>query len=223
MSQQTQPPVFLIFGMQGSGKGTQSKLLQERYHLSHLAPGDIFREEIALNTELGLKIKEYVTTGRLVPDEITIAVLREYFKKPSSNGWILDGFPRNQAQQEGLDALLQELGFHVAAAIYLDIDDTEVTKRLLGRRICATCKAVYNIYTNPPKLENVCDSCGGNLEKRSDENEEAIKQRIAIYKEKTEPLLERYRQQGVLLNINGSLPIDQVQKEVIENIDERIQ
>lgn len=210
---------WLIFGMQGSGKGTQAVLLSQKFSLCHIAPGDIFRQEIEKKSPLGEQIEQFVTKGLLVPDSITLSVLKEYVQKPAcKKGFILDGFPRNKIQQEGLIKLLEQLGIVLSAAMYIDLPAPEVEKRLLGRRICRQCKAVFNVYTNPPQREGVCDQCGGFLEKRSDETAEAIARRIKIYQQETQPLLNYYRQKKLLLEINGNQPIQAVHQEILEKL-----
>ncbi len=211
---------LLIFGMQGSGKGTQAQLLAKKYGICHIAPGDIFREEIALKTEIGQKISEYVKSGLLVPDEITISVIKKYIQKSDcQKGFILDGFPRNKIQQAGLVQILIDLNLKISAVIYIDIPSRIVLQRLLGRRICQNCKATFNIYTNPPLNESICDFCKGKLLKRADENKEAIEKRIEIYHNETFPLLEDYKKQNLFYDINGNLDIDEVHNEIVKVIN----
>ena len=215
----SKPLRLLIFGMQGSGKGTQAKILKNKYGICHIAPGDIFREEISSETDLGKELQKYVTKGLLVPDEITIAVLGEYLQKDScKKGFILDGFPRNQVQQDGLQELLQKLKLDITAVIFINISEVEVQKRLLGRRICSGCQALFNVYTNPPKQEDICDACGEKLQKRSDANEEAIIKRIEIYKKCTFPLLDFYNKSDLLLKIEGKQSIDTIHNQIVEKL-----
>lgn len=214
----TSPQHFLIFGMQGSGKGTQAALLAERMDIAHIAPGDIFRKEIAAGTALGKELASFVNKGLLVPDKTTIAVLRAYLAPEAApRGWILDGFPRSAGQQAGLEGLLADMQQELTGVFFLDISDDEVQRRLTGRRICKNCGAVYNVYTLPPKKEGICDACGSSeLIQRTDETPEAIAQRIAIFREQTLPLIEHYQGHMIFHRINAEQPVDVLHEQMFQ-------
>ncbi len=209
---------IVIFGIQGSGKGTQSKLLVEKFGFLHIAPGDIFRKEIGEGTELGAQLDAYVSKGLLVPDEVTLRVIRAYMEKGKSSGTILDGFPRNQAQLEGMEAMMHESGITVDAAISITISKEEALQRLLGRRLCSHCSSIYNVHTVNKDPNSIPESCRNTLIIRADENAEAIEKRLAIYEEMTFPLLDYYKQSGKLISIDGMQDIYAIHEEIIQQL-----
>jgi Adenylate kinase (EC 2.7.4.3) len=186
--------VVILFGPPGSGKGTQGKMIAEEIGIPHIATGDIMRQAISDGTELGLKVKEFVGKGLLVPDEIVIQIIEERLKKDDTkNGFILDGFPRTIPQAVALDELFQKINTQNYKVIWLDVPDEEIVKRISGRRTCKNCQAVYNIYFNPPKVDGICDVCGGELFIREDDKEEKVKKRLEVFREQTLPLIDYYQ------------------------------
>jgi adenylate kinase len=200
--------VFVFVGVQGSGKGTQAKLVAESLNLCHISTGDLFRN---LDGELKKEVDSYINYGNFVPDKIVLKVFEErVLKKDCENGVILDGFPRNLSQAFELDK-----NFNLTQVIEIKISDEESLKRLSGRRVCSVCKEGYNIYTAPrPKKEGTCDKCGGNLIQREDDNKEAIKKRIETYHKETEPILEHYKNK--VISVNGEREIGVIKEELIK-------
>ncbi len=213
---------LILLGAPGAGKGTQAKMIAEKYGLAHIATGDILREAVAKGTKLGMKAKEYMDRGELVPDEIVIGIVRERFKEPDcQKGFILDGFPRTLPQAEALDKMLEELGMKVDAVINIAVPEEEVVRRIAYRRTCRKCGAVYHLIYAPPKEDNRCDKCGGELYQREDDKEETVRERYRVYRERTEPLIEYYRKKGLLYEVDGTKSIEEVFKQ-IEEILEKI-
>jgi adenylate kinase len=206
-----------LFGPQGSGKGTQAEMLAKKYNLPVLSTGDIFRNEIKKQTELGKLAESLINGGRLVPDEITDKiVLGELAKEKYKNGFILDGYPRNMDQ---LTSLEKNVGLDLA--IELAINDEEVVKRLASRRVCSKCGTIYNISNRPPRKEGVCDLCGGKIEARKDDKPEAIKKRLSIYHEETEPIIEYYSGKDKLKRVDGAGSIEKVFEEIVRGLEEK--
>jgi adenylate kinase len=211
---------IILLGPPGGGKGTQAKKIVEKYGIPHIATGDILREAVAKGTELGKKAKEYMDRGELVPDEIVIGIVRERLKQPDcEKGFLLDGFPRTIKQAEALDEMLKELGKDIDAVIYIDVPEEEIVKRITYRRTCRNCGAVYHLIYAPPKEDNKCDKCGGELYQRDDDKEEVVRQRFKVYMENTAPLIEYYEKKGLLYRVDGTKSID----EVFSQIDEILQ
>jgi adenylate kinase len=209
----TKSPLFLVlFGAQGSGKGTQARLLQDEFGLPQIATGDLFRYNLKNETELGLLAKSYMDRGELVPDEVTNAMVRERLGRPDcAVGAVFDGYPRNIAQAKALDGMLMELNSRIHRAIYIKVGTEELMRRITGRRVCRQCQASYHVVFNPPKVEGVCDRCGGQVYQRDDDkNEAALARRLEIYFEETMPVIDFYRERGVLTEINGQQEIDNV-------------
>ncbi len=208
---------IILLGPPGAGKGTQAKMISEKYGIPQIATGDILREAVAKGTELGKKAKEYMDRGELVPDEIVIGIVKERLKQPDcENGFILDGFPRTLAQAEALDKMLEELGKKLDAVINIDVPEEEIVKRIVNRRTCKNCGAVYHLIFNPPKVEGKCDKCGGELYQRDDDKEETVRERLRVYRERTEPLIEYYKNKGLLYNVDGTKDIEGVFKQIDE-------
>ncbi len=204
----------VIFGPQGSGKGTQGTLLAERLNIPLIGAGELFRDEISEKSTLGNLVAQYVNQGLLVPDELVNAVMARHLKRVDlSHGFILDGYPRNVEQAEALDRILP-----INLAIQLKIDDTEVVRRLSGRMQCPKCKSVYHETEAPPVKKGICSLCGTPLIKREDDKEEVIKLRLQAYHYMTAPLAGYYRQRGVLLVINGEQPIHYVFEDIVKKI-----
>jgi adenylate kinase len=209
-------PLFLVFlGAPGAGKGTQARLLSEKLGIPQVSTGDIFRENLKNETELGLLAKGYMEKGELVPDEVTVAMVKERLSRPDcAKGAILDGFPRTIAQAEALDKMLAEMGSSLAAVPYIKVSEDVLLARLSGRWICRNCGAVYHTLYNPPKVPGKCDVCGGELYQREDDKPEVAKNRLKVYFEQTAPLIEYYRGRGLLVEINGEQSIEKVQEDL---------
>lgn len=204
-------------GLPGAGKGTQAEKIVEKYGIPHISTGDMFRAAIKDGTELGLKAKSFMDNGDLVPDEVTIGIVRERLSKEDcGNGFLLDGFPRTVAQAEALENILADLGKKMNYVINIDVDKDILMERLTGRRICKECGATYHLVFNPPKEEGVCDRCGGELYQRADDNEETVQNRLDVNIKQTQPLLAYYDDKGYLKNIDGQQDIDKV----FDDIDE---
>jgi adenylate kinase len=206
---------ILLMGPPGAGKGTQAERIVAKFGIPHISTGDAFRLAMKEGTPLGLKAKEYVDQGLLVPDDVTNGIVRERLQQDDCRkGFLLDGYPRTPAQAEALDGMLKETGRRIDHVISLVVDRGLLLKRLTGRRICRSCGATYHILFNPPKQEGVCDKCGGELYQRSDDTEEKVGTRLDEYLSKTEPLLRYYRDQGLLREVNGELEIDEVTAQI---------
>ena len=213
---------IILIGAQGSGKGTQADLLSEALGIPHVSSGDLFRKAQDEKTELGLKAKAYLDRGELVPDDITVAMILGRLSEPDcAKGVVLDGFPRNIPQAEALDKGLQEVGKQIDLAIYLEVPREELLRRLSGRFICRANQHVYNIYTNPPKIPGVCDIDGSELYQRSDDTGEAVQKRLDIFFNETIQLLDYYRNQKKLVEVDGNQHIDQVQQSLLDVIRTR--
>lgn len=208
--------MFILFlGAPGAGKGTQAAMISEKLGMPHISTGDIFREAVAKGTELGKKAKEYMDKGELVPDEIVIGIVKERISQPDcEKGCILDGFPRTVAQAEALDRALAEMGRKVDYVINVNVSKEEIVKRLTGRRTCKSCGKVYHVIFNPPAKENVCDVCGGELYQRDDDSEETVLNRLNVYEEKTAPLIEYYKNSGVLYDVDGERSVEEVTAQI---------
>ncbi|HEX2360185.1 MAG TPA: adenylate kinase [Solirubrobacterales bacterium] len=206
---------LLLLGPPGSGKGTQSEALQEDFRLPYYATGDILRAAVKESSELGEKAKEYMDRGDLVPDELMIDLIAERVQREeSSDGFILDGFPRTVPQAEALDEKMKELGREITAAVLIDVDDEEVVRRLSGRRTCEKCGRPYHVEFSPPDKEGACDVDGGELVIRDDDRPEVVRHRLETYHTKTEPLVDYYEQQGLLQRIDGDRPPDEVSESI---------
>lgn len=202
---------IVMLGAPGAGKGTIAKKLEEKYNLPHVSTGDLFRENIKNNTSLGQEAKSYMDKGALVPDNVTINMLLDRISKDDcKNGFILDGFPRNLAQADGLKEALAKKSDKIDLAILMDAKDEDIVKRLSGRRVCETCGAPYHIETLKPKVDGICDKCGGKLIQRKDDTPEVIKDRLKVYHEQTQVLIEYYDKAGILFTMNGFDSIDNI-------------
>ena len=209
---------IVMLGAPGAGKGTQADKIAEKYTLPHISTGDIFRKNIKEGTELGKEAKSYMDAGKLVPDELTVRLLLDRVANDDcKNGYILDGFPRTIPQAEALDAELTKLGEKIDFAINVDVPDENIIGRMSGRRACPKCGATYHIRHLPPKKEGNCDSCGTELVIRDDDKPETVKNRLAVYHEQTQPLIEYFEKKGVLHTIDGTIDAQDVFK-AIESI-----
>lgn len=208
---------LILLGAPGAGKGTQAVILAEEFKVPHISTGDIFRNNIKNGTELGKKAKEYMDKGLLVPDEITIEIVKDRLKQDDcKDGFILDGFPRTIPQAEYLDKVLNELNAPLDKVLNISVSDEIIVDRMSGRRTCTSCGASYHVINNPPKKEGVCDNCGADIIQRADDKEETVKQRLKTYHEQTEPLIDYYKKQGKLVTVNGENKIDDTKKEVLK-------
>ena len=211
---------FVFLGAPGAGKGTQASVVAEKFGLAHISTGDIFRENIRNETELGLKVKAIMDEGKLCPDDLTIELVRDRISQDDcSKGIILDGFPRTIAQAEAFEKVLEESGDRLDAVIDIDIADEEVVRRMSGRRICKDCGESFHVMFNPPKAEGVCDKCGGELYIRKDDEEATVLNRLVEYHKNTEPLIEFYGKRDLLRKVDGSLPISEVTKEISDIVN----
>lgn len=201
---------YVIMGVQGCGKGTQARLLADSFDLVHISVGDIFRWHIQNHTKLGAQVKRIVAAGNLVSDDLVGRIVRRRLDEHDWNfGFILDGFPRSVSQAE---FFLES--YDVDAVIHIHVPDETVRQRVLSRRLCSNCGLDYNLISHRPKLENICDVCGGQLVSRTDDTNEALSDRLHDYHSKTEPVLDLFRRKELVLNIDGTLPLDQVQQEI---------
>lgn len=208
---------LIFLGSPGSGKGTLAKLLSEALGVPHISPGDILREEVRLNSELGQLAFPIMKKGDLVPDEIILRMMKKRISQADClKGFILDGFPRNRVQAIDLDEMLAGLDQSVTWALEFEVSEECALKRLGGRRICSVCGADFNLFTKPPKNDEICDVCGGKLLQRADDRDEVILNRLKVYREETSPLEEYYHRQGKLLRINGELEAEVRLKEVLK-------
>ena len=202
---------IIMLGAPGAGKGTQAKLIAEKYGVPHISTGDIFRANIKNGTELGKEAKEYMDKGLLVPDELTVRLLLDRVAQDDcKNGYVLDGFPRTIPQAEVLDKELTKLGDSIDFAVDVDVPDENIIRRMSGRRACLNCGATYHIVNIPPKKEGICDVCGSELVLRDDDQPETVKNRLKVYHEQTQPLIEYYTGKGVLRTVDGTLPMEEV-------------
>ncbi|MBL7198988.1 MAG: adenylate kinase [Anaerolineae bacterium] len=202
---------IILFGPPASGKGTQAARLRELLNLPHVASGDLFRENLQGETKLGLEAKAYMDRGELVPDDITIAMVIDRLSRPDcADGALLDGFPRTIAQAVALDQALSAQGHRISQVLYVAVPDNVLVERVSGRRLCRTCGEAYHILFNQPKVPGVCDHDGGELYQRDDDQPETVRKRLQVYWEQTSPLIDYYRGQGVLVDIDGNQSIDAV-------------
>ncbi|MGN0988188.1 MAG: adenylate kinase [Otoolea sp.] len=208
---------IVMLGAPGAGKGTQAKKIAAKYAVPHISTGDIFRANIKEGTELGLKAKQYMDQGLLVPDEVTIGMLLDRIHQADCNGgFILDGFPRTIPQAESLTRALAETREAIDFAIDVDVPDANIVNRMGGRRACLKCGATYHVEFAPPKTENICDVCGAELVLRDDDKPETVQKRLTVYHEQTQPLIDYYKGKGVLHSVDGTQPMDAVFASITE-------
>ncbi len=212
---------LVFLGPPGAGKGTQVRILSKMLNVPSMSTGDVLRAEVASGSELGRLAKSYMDRGELVPDEIVIKMVEKWLRESNARGgFILDGFPRNMRQARELDEILRREGMELTAAIYLDVPEDEIVRRLSGRLSCKICGVVYHVQFNPPKEDLRCDACGGELYQREDDKEEVVRQRFRVYVESTRPVLDYYRSSGKLLVVNGLGAIEEVNKRIIDGLRE---
>jgi|Deesub1362A_J573_1020465.scaffolds.fasta_scaffold00132_11 adenylate kinase len=211
---------LVLLGAPGAGKGTQAKKLIEKYGIPQISTGDILRKAVADGTPLGREAKSYMDRGELVPDSVVIGLVKERLGQDDcKKGYILDGFPRNTAQAEELDKLLNELNMPLDVALSVDVPFDDLMKRLTGRRTCRNCQQMYNIYFSPPKKDGVCDKCGGELYQRDDDKEETIRNRLEVYQRSTAPLIDYYKAKGILRSVDGRGSIEEIFNRICEILD----
>ena len=212
---------IIMLGAPGAGKGTQAKMIADKYSVPHISTGDIFRANIKNGTELGKEAKKYMDQGLLVPDELTVKLLLDRVANDDcKNGYVLDGFPRTIPQAEVLDNALNELGDKIDFAINVDVPDENIINRMSGRRACVACGATYHIVHIPPKAEGICDRCGEGLILRDDDKPETVKNRLDVYHEQTQPLIDFYEKKGVLKTVDGTIPMEDVFNSIVNILGE---
>ncbi len=217
------PLYIILLGPPASGKGTQAVQLKEYLALPHVASGDLFRENLKRETDLGKKAKVFIDRGDLVPDEITIAMVLARLKEPDTvGGALLDGFPRTIAQAEALDKALATMGREIRLVPYIAVPDEVLVSRVSGRRLCRECGESYHVIFNPPKVAGVCDNDGGELYQREDDNPNTVRQRLKVFWKQTNPLIDYYQAKGILAKVNGDQPIEAVQAALRALVDEHV-
>ena len=208
---------LVLMGLPGAGKGTQAERIVEKYGIPHISTGDMFRAAIAGRTELGLLAKSYIDAGNLVPDEVTVGIVKERIAMSDcEEGFLLDGFPRTVEQAKALDAMLADLGKKIDFCINIQVDKGALLRRLTGRRICTKCGASYHLVFNPPKVADICDRCGAQTYQRADDNAETVQNRLDVNIAQSVPLLSFYKEKGTLRDINGQQAIDVVFEDVVK-------
>lgn len=208
---------IIMLGAPGAGKGTQAKMIAEKYGIPHISTGDIFRANIKNGTELGKKAKTYMDAGQLVPDELVVDLVIDRFKEDDcKNGYVLDGFPRTIPQAEALDNALKAIGEKVDYAIDVDVPDENIVRRMGGRRACVGCGATYHVVYSPTKVEGKCDHCGEELIIRDDDKPETVLSRLEVYHNQTQPLIDYYNTQGILKRVDGTVDMKDVFQAIIE-------
>ena len=207
---------LILLGAPGSGKGTQATMLEEKLKIPHISTGDIFRSNIKRGTELGTKAKEYMDKGLLVPDELTIDIVKDRLQQEDcKNGFILDGFPRTITQAQYLESALKDMNTGIDAVVNIFVPEEDIIKRMSGRRVCPGCGMSFHTVYNPPKEEAKCDNCKAGIIQREDDKEETVQNRLKVYHHQTEPLIEFYKQRGKLLTVEGKDKIEDTSKEVL--------
>ena len=207
---------IIMLGAPGAGKGTQAKQIADKYSIPHISTGDIFRANIKNGTELGKKAKQYMDQGALVPDELTCDLVMDRIQQDDcKNGFVLDGFPRTIPQAEALDAALGKINEKMDYAIDVDVPDENIVNRMSGRRACLNCGATYHLISIPPKVEGICDRCGSEIVLREDDKPETVQKRLKVYHEQTQPLIDYYKNQGILKSLDGTQPMDEVFKAIV--------
>jgi len=210
---------LILLGPPGAGKGTQAEGIKEEFNIPHISTGDIFRENIKNNTELGKKAQKFMNKGLLVPDDLVVDLVKDRLSKDDcKEGFLLDGFPRTIEQAKALDKELEKMNQKLDKVINIKVSEDILVERIVGRRICKDCKATYHVKFNPPQKKGVCDKCGGELYQRDDDKEETVQKRINVYNEQTQPLIDYYKKKDLILNINGEQEINKVLEDIINNL-----
>ncbi len=211
---------IIMLGAPGAGKGTQAKLISEKFGIPHISTGDIFRANIKEGTELGKEAKEYMDKGQLVPDELTVRILLDRVEKDDCrNGYVLDGFPRTIPQAQVLDNEVAKLGEKIDFAIDVEVPDENIIRRMGGRRACPKCGATYHVEHIPPKKEGICDACGENLVLRDDDKPETVKNRLEVYHKQTQPLIDHYSKQNILRTVDGTADMQDVFDSIVRLLE----
>ncbi|MCH1576896.1 adenylate kinase [Staphylococcus epidermidis] len=211
---------IILMGLPGAGKGTQASEIVKKFPIPHISTGDMFRKAIKDETDLGKEAKSYMDRGELVPDEVTVGIVKERISEDDAKkGFLLDGFPRTIDQAESLNQIMSELDREIDAVINIEVPEEELMNRLTGRRICEKCGTTYHLVFNPPKVDGICDIDGGKLYQREDDNPETVSNRLSVNVKQSKPILEYYKNKGVLKNIDGSKDIDEVTNDVIDILD----
>ena len=211
---------IVLLGAPGSGKGTLASRLEERLHIPHIATGDIFRFNLKNNTELGKLAKTYIDKGELVPDDVTCNMVRDRFnEQDAKEGFILDGFPRTIPQATELDKMLKEMGRKIDYVFLVQADDERIVKRMGGRRVCKNCGEVYHVETLKPKVDGICDKCGSQLVQRDDDKESVVKDRLKVYHEQTAPLIDYYKNQNLVHEVDGFATVEEVTNSALSIIN----
>ena len=212
---------IIMLGAPGAGKGTQAKMIADKYKVPHVSTGDIFRANIKNGTELGKEAKQYMDKGLLVPDELTVKILLDRVAQADcENGYVLDGFPRTIPQAEVLDKALTELGDKIDYAIDVNVPDENIITRMSGRRACLNCRATYHIVNIPTKVEGICDRCGQPVVLRDDDKPETVQKRLTVYHEQTQPLIDYYKKQSILKTVDGTQPMEKVFADIVAILGE---
>lgn len=214
---------IVLVGPPGAGKGTQAALLAENLGIPHISTGDLFRANISRGTELGLEAQRYMREGRLVPDSITVGMAAERMADPdAANGFLLDGFPRNIAQAEALDKMLRETGQALDAVLDLEVPEEEVVRRIAGRRMCREDSShIFHVEYSRPRVEGVCDVCGGELYQREDDSEATVRKRLEVYHQETEPIIDYYREQGLVVTLSALGAVPEVTRRALSALPSR--
>ena len=213
--------IYILLGPPASGKGTQAERIKKKLEVPHIASGDLFRENISRETDLGRRAKEYIDRGDLVPDQLTIAMVKDRLRQQDAReGALLDGFPRTITQAEALDRMLDDDPRALGGVLYISVPEDVLVERVSGRRICSECGRSYHVKFDPPQEPGICDRDGGELYQREDDQPETVRQRLAVYLEQTSPLIDYYRSRGVLYEIDGDQPIDMVTEDIFKIIEE---
>ena len=211
---------IILMGLPGAGKGTQASEIVKKFPIPHISTGDMFRKAIKDETNLGKEAKSYMDRGELVPDEVTVGIVKERISEDDAKkGFLLDGFPRTIEQAEALNSIMSELDREIDAVINIEVPEEELMSRLTGRRICEKCGTTYHLVFNPPKVDGICDIDGGKLYQREDDNPETVSNRLSVNVKQSKPILEYYNEKGVLKNIDGSKDIEEVTNDVIDILD----